>query len=323
MHLLKIKRVIAAISICTGLMAAYSILNYFLYGSTLDISKNLIKKPLSLLGNILHAGLPIASQNIYNYFLLNKSIAVIFSIVLLVGFILFIIIKKIRWVNVLKLIIFTLVIFYPRILAVGSIRINGIIVFWVMIGLYLFLTNFNISERIINPIASIILALSIFTFILSANDNYNILSNYKKQGRELVKILNDNKNVMILSDQYPATLRPEIYYYRYNTFGEDSSFYVLPIFFDSELKNNFNFNEKLVEINNEGNKLKIHSLDPLVYLSYYREKVKDEGIRILKTLPSPSGREDSYLEVVLPGNYGHDLVFFNGGSWEKINLKHD
>ncbi len=201
-----------AVFISIALMIFYSLLNYFLYGSSLELSKNFIKKPLSLLGNILHASLPIVSQNIYNFFLLNKMIAVILLGILLTGFILFVVYKKVSIKTILKFVLFTLIIFYPRIMAVGSMRVNSIVVFWLMVGLYLLLTNLVKKERVFNPVISIVLVLSVFTFIITADNDYNILTKYKNQINELVKILKDNKDVVILSDQFPETIKPEVYY---------------------------------------------------------------------------------------------------------------
>ncbi len=313
------KRILIAAYICTGLMFFYSLLNYLIYGSTLDLSQNLIKKPLSLLGDILHAAFPIASQNIYNFFLLNKRIAVILLIILLVGFILFVVYRKVSIKNISKFVLFTFIIFYPRIMAVGGIRLNGIIVFWLMIGLYLLLTKLVTKEKVLKPIVSSIIALSVFTFFIAAKSYDNNLTKYKKQVNELGRILNDNKDVSIISDQFPETIKQEIYYLKNNSFGVDTTFKVLPIFFDSELKSDLNLDEKLVDIKREKNRLEVRAIDPMVYLSYYKDKVIKEGINIIKTKPSFNGREYSFIEAILTKNSNRELIYFNGASWEKTN----
>lgn len=302
-------------------MVAYSILNYLLYNSTFDLSHNLIKKPLSLLGNILHAGLPMVSQVIYNYFLLNKVVAAVILSLLLIGFTIFFINEKIPIKNIFKAFLFVLIIFYPRIFAVGNIRINGIIVFWLMILLYLFLTNLGLSVKVIKPIILVIIIFFSVTFILTAKDNLQILTNYKRNTSELSQMVGNNKNLLILNDQYAVTLPSEIYYYKNNSFGVDTSFNVLPIFYNRELRNNFTFNKRMLEIGSEGYIFKIKSLDPLLYLSYFKDMIKEEGIQILKSIPSPSGRGSSYLEIKLPQNFSNNVIYFNGKDWDKINKK--
>ncbi len=315
------KSVFVSVAVCTVLMLSYSVLNYFLFGSTLDLALHIFKKPLSLIGNILHAVFPIASQNIYNFFLLNKTLALMALMALAIILIVTIFVKKVRLKSILLTMLFIFVIFYPRILAVGNIRVNGIIVFWVMIGLYLLLTEFNIKDKLLIPLISVILAISIFTFIVTAANHFQVIKNYKKQQEQLANILKDNENASVFSDHYYETLQPEIYYYKNKTFGVDSTFKALPIFFDRKLKSNYNFDEMLIDITSENDGLKIRSLDPLIYLSYNLDKTIEEGIKIFETKQSFSGRDYSYIKLILPKNYADYLIYFNGGNWEKINLK--
>lgn len=299
----------------------FSYLNYSLYErGHLIVFQNLWKKPLSFPGIILFVVLPLKASEIYFFFLGHKWLAVILLIlitVLIIGFCS----KKNKLANLWQIVLFLLIIMYPRIFAVGSERINSIQILWFGVGMILIFSKMIKYKRLVITILLLFLALNFF----ASNTRLEKTKEYYDYTGDIVNKLSifskgEYYNYFIVAGEYTSLLN-----YNYNYFVKNKlsgiGFSCSPIitsrdlgYFNEECSINYlsvKRNNNLIElfVHNESFGLGYDFADPDFSKFKITNEIKQENSRGIKA-----------VTITLPSNVaGKKLIYFTGKEWREIN----
>lgn len=305
-----------------------TILNLYFYENQVSIFDNLLKKPFTIFSIFIHTVIPLYSNYIHSYFIINKLYAVIlfiiaFSIIILFFFLLK---KKYKIKNdkiFLALALFTIILI-PRIFAIGSQRLNSIMLVWICIS-FLFIDKF-ISNRVLIYSTLIILFLfSTISFYVRSKD-ITASNNFKEENfAKLSKLIDSRKsNTLVLCSDTYDVVPYKYHYYNKHYFGKSDKLISVPILYELVLVNYDISLYKKVFINcgRNGNQFTLSSDDPLIYLLIYKNDSSINLVNIKETLISDSGR--GYKKIVFSLskdllNGVDNIVYFNGLNW--IELK--
>ena len=130
--------IVAAVGIMV--IVVHTIVNYRVYvrPSDIDLVGSIWKKPFSILGTIFYLLLPFWGVDVYFLFLTHKLTAFLSILLLLLAVLGIVFYSKKKISDPLKallLIVFVLIIFFPRILAPGGIRLNTLQLLWLATSL--------------------------------------------------------------------------------------------------------------------------------------------------------------------------------------------
>lgn len=157
--------------ICGSLFVAVLIIigTYFIYiGDNNQLLESLWKKPFSIVGTLFYMLFPAIGENVYNYFMIYKSIAFITAIFLITAIIILCFIYKesfYRWrKTILCILLVTCIVFIPRIAVEGGERLNGIPLLWLTVGL-LFLFG-SIKKGIVYIVLCVLVLQNIYSGIM-------------------------------------------------------------------------------------------------------------------------------------------------------------
>lgn len=303
------------------IMIVISITNYLVFQSDLNLLSIIWKKPFSILGNVLHVLIPFYSQDLYNYFLVNKVWAFIllglFISALL--FILSIFSNKKNVKNILYALVLFFIVMYPRFLAVAETRINGILVVWFFIMVAFILNRIQFRFSIIILIMFLLYNSSTL-FIRIQEINYKIKT-YDKMVSEYIEIINQsNKTDFVIVAENNFTLNNQAYYRKYGKFGELKGVVNSPIFYNAALVyfNKSAFNEPFIKIFKEEREIRIESINDLIFLSIDKRRLK-EYYKFEFLIPQLKSREYKQINLSINEPFPIDqfnYLFFNGLYWE-------
>lgn len=301
-----------------------SAFNIYFYQEHLGIFENLWKKPFTMVGIMIHSIIPIFSNQIYNYFTINKSTAVF----IFAGAILFFIyilwrLPKSKRTVVYSLFIFIAIIFFPRIFAVGSQRLNGILLFWLAI-LLIYITGYFQKKQIINVILVSILFFYAFSFISRTVELFAVTNFKEEKFKKLLSYIESKsgKTLILCSDTYDI-IPYKYHYYTHKSFGKSDIIYSSPIFYELVMVNHKLdlFNKDFITCTKEGDNYKITSEDPLIYLLIYQKDINSDKIKIISKIESDSGRGYKELIINLKNIMNENItniVYFTGTNWVEL-----
>ena len=298
----------------------YSYINFSYYSSDLDVISNFYKKPFSLIGNILNTIIPVISWRLYNFFILNKKLALLLLLFFIIIFVIFFIKKKWSIHNILPPLAFLLIISFPRIMAVGTQRINSIYLFWLIVSLYLyFIYNGGKYKRKLISIAMIIYACS---FIYRVFDEIVILKNYELETIELKKLVESkpNQKFTVVTAENSEILPYKLFYFRHHSFGYDSTLDILPVYFDRSLiyYDVEKYKYPLIDVAINGDTLKMHSNDELLYFIIDNRGKDFNKILVVDERISQSGRGYKSICIIDTRKQKSNLIYSNGVNWIKL-----
>ena len=314
------------ISIVVILLAA--ILNLYFYKDQLGISENLWKKPFTIFSIIIHTLIPLYSNYIHNFFIINKIYATILFIFACSIIILSILLLKKRYqisnTKILLALALFILIFIPRVFAIGSQRLNGIILLWLCISLLL-VGKFISNSKLIYSSLLIVFLLGTIMFYIRANQII-ACNNYKEE--KFINLIHyqdtrSGNTLIICYDTYDI-LPYKYEYYVQSKFGKTNKLISIPIMYELVLVNyDLSFYKKVfINCERNGNEFTLTSDDPLIYLLIYKNDSSINLVNIKETVISDSGR--GYKKIVFSLskdllNGVDNFVYFNGLNW--IELK--
>ncbi len=304
-----------------------SILNLYLYKNQVSLPENLWKKPLTIFSIIIHTIIPLYSNYIHNFFILNKIYAIIlFFLACSIIYLSILFVKKrykISNEKILLLIALCILIFIPRVFAIGSQRLNGVILVWFSI-LFLFINKVINSKKIIYSFLTISFLFNLFSFYVRANDLI-VGDKYKEQNfSDLVQHLktNSGKTLILCSDTYDV-LPYKYYYYTQNEFGKFNRLFTVPIFYEPILVNHdlSFYKKRFLIIEKKLDKFILTTIDPLIYLLIYDNDENIDRIRIHKKETSESGRGFKKIVFSITPEFQkqfENIIYFDGLDWVDI-----
>lgn len=301
---------------------AYGILNYFNYSQSLNLSENIFKKPLSFLGNMLHVVIPVISQYIYNLFLLNKSISItLFAIVCIGAIVIVIFYKKfnkyIFWITS-----FSIIVSFPRILAISGDRINTIYLIYFIFALLII--SIKLSQISLVKLLIMILIIYTLSFIYRVELHQEIFKHNELDMLQLEEIIAEypDKQISIIVGGYTEIIPYEINYRKYNSFSNNEYLKIYPFYYDLQLVYyNLHYYEKeFIVVKKDGKNVKITSSDPLVYLSINEKRISSMPIEIKELIDGNIGREFQSISFLLKNEDLNSIfVYHNGKEWNVLN----
>lgn len=304
-------------------MLCISFLNFWIYHQDLNLTSILWKKPFSVTGNLLHIIIPFFSQNLYNYFLINKPYAFVLSGVILLSLFAFIVVaKKENIKKVLLILSFFLIVQYPRIFAVAEPRINGILILWLLIFAAFILSQFKKNIQLIVGVCLLlftILTLFIRTFELSSK-----IVDYKKTVNEFVNIVKQSPQTdFVIVAENNFSLNYEAFYEGNGSFGKLEGVINSPIFYDVSLVyfEESVFDKPFIDVSCNGSRFRIESLNDLVFLSIDRRRGK-ENYNFVSMIPQIRSREYKQFDFILHHSFPIDkynFIYYDGTKWKGLN----
>ncbi|MDQ7815539.1 MAG: hypothetical protein RDU14_00775 [Melioribacteraceae bacterium] len=317
------KIVTTLLIICIVIILCISFLNLWIYQHDLNLTSILWKKPFSVIGNLLHVIIPFFSQNLYNYFLINKSYAfVLFGVILLSLFTFIVVAKKENIKKVLLILFFFLIIQYPRIFAVAEPRINGILILWLLIFAAFILSQFKKNIQVILGVC--LLIFSIVTLFIRTFELSSKIADHKKMVDEFVNIGKQSPQTdFVIIAENNFALNCEAFFEENGTFGKLEGVINSPIFYDVSLVyfEKSVFNQPFIDVLNHGNRFRIKSLNDLVFLSIDRRRGK-EYYHFANMIPQIRSREYKQIDFILHHSFPIDkynFIFYDGAKWKELN----
>jgi hypothetical protein len=264
------------------------------------------KKIFAVLGNILVILIPYGGTILYNYFLQNKILIILPTILLIIGLYHIIKTKKVTKSGLLYAIIGILIVSIPRISLPTSDRINTLHVF--MLWMFIMSAFFE-RKKILYYIIIVLLINSIMSafYVVEKLKAESAIRNEMHSGLSKNKKL-DNKQIFIVSETITIN-KYTYYYYKHKTFGMDTTIIgpavicrsiepILPGMLDHKM---------------HGDTLTItsHSNDR------YLEVTKEFKPFVIATMPSKI-RNYSQISMVIPQKYINDQVivmYYSDKDW--------
>lgn len=309
------------------LIVLASVFNFIYYHSQISITESFWKKPFTLIAILIHSIIPLYSNYIHNYFLLNKlfaAILFIFSALILMGVILYLVNKDKKNIHrILFTVAISTVILFPRIFAIASQRINGVVLVWLSIA-FIFAIKPVKQKKYIFSFLLIIFLFNSYAFYSRANDIIEGDNFKEKSFAKLVSYLNSTsgKTLILCSDTYDV-LPYKYYYYSKRSFGKSEVLFTTPIFYEPILLN-FNlplYKKKFIYVEKHNSQFILSSTDPLLYFLIYENDKNINLINILEKVPSESGRGYKKLVFNISTEYLKNfanIIYFDGLEWKEI-----
>lgn len=313
------KKIILFTTLMLVIMIMFSAVNYYVFKSDLNLSSIFWKKPFSLIGNFLHVIIPFYSQGIYNFFLINKTSAIIlFGVFVIALLSILIITRKEKSKTILLGIVFIIIISYPRILAVAEPRINGILIFWFVI--ILALGMHLLKKRIYLTIMSIVLIYFLITLFSRIGELKNKIDSYEKLIENYIStIKKTEKNDFVIVAENNFTLNYQAYYKLHNSFGCIDGVVNSPVFYDVSLVyfDIERFSKPFISVYHFENSFRVEALNDLIYLSINRKKLKEYYI-FNNIIPQIKSRDYKLINFTFGDQFpiqNYSLIYFNGVDW--------
>jgi len=291
------KKVIITSIYLISLVIVLSVFNYLLYQDSIPWEANFWKKPFSLIGILLHSFLPGVSNYIYIYFLYHKGIAV-FILALITIIILFLVIKlkfKLN-IKIFYFLLSVLIIFYPRILAVGANKklkfsflfFSGLIIIY---SVTMFTECINLNQQIIKANRE----------VQDFNSNYG-------------SMLDDVISIGGFQSYY---MNEYLFFLNNHKFGKYPNFQ-MPLLVYNVYYNKI-YNEKVISCEENDNYILVRSNNQYVFLtinSTLPEKKDLFKINILEQ--GPRGFQTARIKIGKNQSKSKCIVFYDGLNWTKI-----
>ena len=302
----------------------FSFLNYALYNNDIiSFSGFLLKKPFSFIGITAYVFNPIIGAQLYSYFILHKTFALILLVILIIFILVIIRIKNIKSKYIFILLILISIIYYPRIFAEGGNRLNSLLIYWSYITLTLIVLLKYSKGIILFVIFLIFINLSSLTFVF--NNNLNILKIQKEKIENLIKQKEKYNNELYVFISPDIVLLPyQMYFYKNNDFGKINLNY-FPFHYRALVSYLDGIRDNKIDCSLSGNDIKVSVKMKNIFLKVDNREVNEikSKYKILNTVESNEERIDTYktLTVRLPEDFysNYKLIFFDGESWKFIN----
>jgi len=273
------------------------------------------KKPFAIIGLIFHTLIPIFSQNIYNYFILNKYFALI---LLSGGFLLAgIFAKKTISKRTTQILLFIFIIGFPRMLTESSVRLNSIFLFWLTFFIYYYLSTF-VKNKYKVLIISILVIIITSSFYYRVNSDLNIRESQARSILELQDLIKKDSSYLIIISEFPELIKYQLHYIRFHNFGVDINVQEFPfsksISFDYYEPNRFNLSK--IEVRRDDDFIDIKSYDPLVFINIDRKNKYFKKLLDLKLTAHQSGRGYKEIMFRMPKfREKYKLIYHDGKNW--------
>jgi hypothetical protein len=293
----------------------FSILNYYLFVDSLNqnLFVNIWKKPFAAIGTLNYVIFPFSAESTYGFFLQNKIFAFGVGIIILFIFVLLSKRKKINLKPLVYILIFTSIIFYPRIFLEGSERINSILNIWFLLSFFLLISKVTIKQTYKISFLSVFLIAHVSFAYYRTEDAKSYYRYLFSQYKNYSLVADNNSHIVLGRHTY---LLP--YYDNFlknDNFGKSDINY-LPILYGSIERY---YIPKSPSINSvvRSNVVRIESNDPLIEIAILDEKFENKYLK--NSRKGSSGRGFEMIEIVLPDSLAKkSLVYHNGMKWLKL-----
>lgn len=302
------------------LMIGISILNYSLNIFELSLIENWYKKPFSLLGNLLHTALPLFSQCIYNYFLLNKLTALIGGLLLFSTFLFQIFRNRNLVFRLLPFFILLIIVSYPRFLAVGNQRLNGIYLLYLTLGVYFLLLNKRYYYVRVTLMSLTILFC--YTFISTVYTQNKEISNFNDQmiGLKNISLQQKETKLIVIAAENSFFFPFFINFLKKEDFGYDTTIGILPIFVDKSLVpfNGEQLDRRNVNVVLNSDVFTVKTTEKLISLSLDRKNPCVNDIVISEKRKSQTDRGYDIIKFKFIKTKSGKMIYHDGKAWVDV-----
>lgn len=315
----KFKKIILINIIGFAVVIIFILFNYLFSNIGQELYPNIWKKPFALIGTLVYVVFPFWGEQFYNFFLLNKPIAVVTLLAAFISLFIYVYKKK-NYLKLAHIIFFVIIVFIPRIFTAGGNRINSIIIFWFFIAAFIFISK--LQSKIIYVFISVYLISILFfstqqTIMLNNNCNYRL--DRVKALSQFIKNVEKKKTLIVISEG-TYLYSYEVYFYCNNNFGIEKRIQHFPFRYFFQNRDLKYSSVPLVNGYLRNDTLKIFTASNLLSIFSDINKLKDYHIKILKETDS-LGRGISEIVALLPKYYSRDNFNFyldNVNGWIKL-----
>ena len=320
-----IKNILVATLINLSIMIFYLIVSGSFYYDKVEIFRNLWIKPFSIAGSMLILLVPYFTKHIYLFFMYNKWIAFVITAIAFLIFAVFY--KKIKSGYIISVIIFCIIIFFPKFLGETepSIRSMSVQYFWLLIAFFIIINYFRFNVNKIF-LGFLILVLALMNSVFTFKSNILYWSKYRNQVEGLLSVEKENNKLVILTAMDSFLIPYQLYSMKNSTFGKDSVV-VTPFEYNEHFPETGNNAGSIVSpVNCESginNEVIITGSKGKVFLDYDLLNNDLSKYTIIKKVKTASRGYDTLI-FNIPEEYlssGYKYIFFNGYKWCYISLK--
>ena len=294
------------------IMILYSAFTFIFSSNNLKL-EYLLKKPFSLIGNLLYVIFPFNSLSSYSYFVEHKLITYVLCLTIIFILVLLVSLRKLKLRSLLFATLITVVSFYPRIYDGANNRINTIQLLLFSIILFFLLRRKNVNIKYYMGGILFIIFLNIIEIFSLISFQKGLKDIQYNQASEYLKVQEENKTVAIAF--YSFYLPYQTYFERNKNFGKDS-LKMLPL--------SYSF---LIEGNSFQDNIKISCSEKNDTL--YIKNEEDPYIRIDVEKYMPGSENYMYLQNNINYNKGfkslalplsdkdrsEKYIYYNGKKW--------
>jgi len=283
------------------------------------ILTHLWKKPFAAIGTLLYALNPFTGDFIYNFFLVHKLIAIIFTIFIFLGlgYKLYSSDKLQSFLKkIFPFLLILMISFIPRLFVVGGRRLNTIQLFWIIV---VGLASWRYSTRKyvqkgITVFLSFVILLNILTSYLDLQHEIE-LQHLRKNRITNLNILTKEFNVEVIAAPDIILIPFQLYYYRMNTFGKANIKHTSIHYRATSYLEDYVIKKRIL-CNRNGNFITITTLSNKFYLDYLHRMESE----IVFKIPTLTGRQ-GFKEIkyrVIKNEKLNKWIYFDGTKWEFI-----
>ena len=275
------------------------------------------KKPFSIVGISLLIIQPVIGELVYNYFLLNKVLALVLLLFLILSGI--ILMKKSKFwrnrnnKNLLFFILIYIISFYPRLSGWGENRSNTIQLFWLILILITITSSLIKNTRYRVMILGAIIFINFWNLLFNLENQKNIISINEKKFLVYNNSYKDG-DVYLVADPDIFVFPYQLHFLRTNNFGIDeiinSSIYFRTIILNSGI-----IKSRTIKCEQDNNVIKVETQNEDLFLLYDKEKLES----VLTLTNSQTGRGYSSIVFAIPLSDSKKIfIYFDGEKWRKI-----
>lgn len=283
-----------------------------------EVFSYLWKKPFALLGTVIYILLPISGEKMYQFFVVHKiAAAAAAGIGVLIAVLYFI--KSTNKKNILWLLLMSLVVFFPRVLAHGGDRVNSVQVFWFSAVLFYVLARYK-EKKILVVAAPLLLCLNFTSSLLCEYDYITSNAAQEKTDHEIISMTHGNESgflILVAGDTY--LLDYSTHFLLTGTFGK-TGYQTAPFMVNNMLETSSQSGgRESVRCEASGNEVQLTTLQPHAYLSIDNTNPLYGSFKILETRGSDVGRGYSFIRAgISQDKSALKKIYFDGKKWEQL-----
>lgn len=311
------KKVFYFLTVGILIMGIVSFINFAFSSHNVSVINNLWKKPFSIIGTTIYVFTPLFGTKIYQLCLLHKELCVLCSVVFAM-WIWKILYRKyhLSLKYIFRGLVLFLIIYYPRMAAIGGGRLNSIIIFWFGLFMLIMIPRFDDKKNLFGGMLIIMISLNLYAGWQSVISGKQVTSMTQRAIMQLQKEISDNENKYLIVVRNLEPIEYMYYYYKSGDFGKQGDLRLADIIVYAPQTETCFSNKYLYAQKNE-NTVSVFCVNENVTLVVERNFY--EKFHLSDYNYADNGRGFDRITFSGPKKYMEkQLIYFDGIRWIKV-----